>query len=64
MVVRAYNPSTQKAEAGRSQVRGQSGLHSETLSQKQNKTTTKVLSEEYKICQLYFNTLKVTFWIY
>jgi hypothetical protein len=33
MVLHICNPSTQGAEAGGSQVRGQPGLHSETLSQ-------------------------------
>lgn len=33
--VQAYNPSTQKAEEGCSQIQGQSRLHSENLSQKQ-----------------------------
>jgi hypothetical protein len=35
MVVHTYNPSMQKAEAGRAQVQGLAGLeHSETLPQK------------------------------
>jgi hypothetical protein len=32
------NPSTQESGSGGSQIPGQPGLHSETLSQKQNKT--------------------------
>jgi hypothetical protein len=38
MVVCGYNPSTWKAEVGRSLVQGQPGLCSETLSQKNTKT--------------------------
>jgi hypothetical protein len=41
MVVHTFNLSTQEAEAGGSQVGGQSGLHSKTLSQKTNKQTKK-----------------------
>jgi hypothetical protein len=39
VVVHAYNPSTREAKAGGSFVHGQTGLHSETMSQKtkQNK---------------------------
>ena len=50
VVVHTFNPSTQETEAGGSlslsppwpteQVSGQPGLHSETLSQKQNKKPT------------------------
>jgi hypothetical protein len=45
MVVHTGNPSTQDAEAGRSQVQDQSGLHSETLSHetKQNKNAVMAL---------------------
>jgi hypothetical protein len=39
MVAYVYNLSTQEAKAGGSQVQGQTGLHSETLSQ--NKQTKK-----------------------
>jgi hypothetical protein len=34
VVAHTYNPSIQEAKAGGSRVPGQSGLHSETLSQK------------------------------
>jgi hypothetical protein len=34
VVVHAFNPSTQEAEAGGLQVQGQPGLHSETLPHK------------------------------
>jgi hypothetical protein len=37
MVTRAYNPSTQRAEAERSQVQGQPEQFSKTLSQKKKK---------------------------
>jgi hypothetical protein len=37
-MVHACNPSTQEVEAGGLRVQGQPELHSETLSQKQNKT--------------------------
>jgi hypothetical protein len=40
MVANTCNPSTGEAEAGGSQVQGQPGLHSKTLSQ-QNKTNKK-----------------------
>jgi hypothetical protein len=36
MVSHCCNPSTQEAKEGGSGVLGQSGIHSETLSQKQN----------------------------
>jgi hypothetical protein len=36
--VHTSNPSTQEVEAGRWQVGGQPGLHSETLSQKNKQT--------------------------
>lgn len=39
MVAHAYNPRAQEAEAGGSQVRYQSGLHSETMSR--NKTNSR-----------------------
>jgi hypothetical protein len=39
MVTQACNLSNQEAEAGGSQVGGQPGLHSETLSQKKNQKT-------------------------
>jgi hypothetical protein len=35
MMMHAYNPSTQEAKARGSQVPGQPGLHSKTLTQKQ-----------------------------
>jgi hypothetical protein len=41
MVVHAFNPSTQEAEAGGLQDPGQPGLHSEILSQ--NKTNKKFI---------------------
>jgi hypothetical protein len=34
MLVHAYNPSIQEAEAGKLQVQGQPELHNKTLSQK------------------------------
>jgi hypothetical protein len=37
MVVPAYNPSSQDVKAGESQVQGQLGLHSETLTQKRKR---------------------------
>jgi hypothetical protein len=37
VVVHTYNPSIWATEAGRSQVQGQPGLHSETLSEKKEK---------------------------
>jgi hypothetical protein len=44
MVVYAYNPSTWEIEAGGFHVWGQPGLHSETLSQKnQNWETIKII---------------------
>jgi hypothetical protein len=42
IVAQEFNPSTQEAETGESQVQGWVGLHSKTLSQtKQNKQTKK-----------------------
>jgi hypothetical protein len=37
VVIHAYNPSTQEVDAGGSRVRGQPGLHEETLCQKKSK---------------------------
>jgi hypothetical protein len=34
MEAHAYNPSTREAKAGKSQIPGQPGLHSETLSER------------------------------
>ena len=42
MVVQNCNPDSWGAEAGGSGVQSQPGLHSETLFQKQSKTTTKM----------------------
>jgi hypothetical protein len=39
----SYKPSTQETEAGRCQVQGQPGLHSDTLSQKTKKNGRTVL---------------------
>lgn len=38
MMTPAYKPSTQEVKAGGSQVPDQPGLHSQNLTQKQNKT--------------------------
>jgi hypothetical protein len=46
VVAYPYNPSTQEAEAGGSQLEGQPGLHSETLSQKTNKKKNKKKKKE------------------
>jgi hypothetical protein len=44
------NPSTQKAEAGGSQVQGQSGVHSNTLSpNKQTKSPKRTITEGKRI---------------
>ena len=63
MVVHAFNPNTQEAEAGRSlsltpawsteQVTGQPGLHRKTLSQKQ---TNKQKTNERQRVDVYFLT--------
>jgi hypothetical protein len=47
VVLHAYNPSTQEAEAGRSQVWGQAGLYNQMLSQ--NKTKPLTTKESVKI---------------
>jgi hypothetical protein len=44
VVVNNYNPSTCRVEAGRLRVRGQPGLHRETLSQTKN-------MKYFKVCQ-------------
>ena len=46
VVAHACNPSTREAEVGGSQVRGQPGLGSETLSQNKNKTNKNVMEYE------------------
>jgi hypothetical protein len=41
MMAHIYNPSTEEAEAGELQLQGQLGLHSETLSPKKRKKTSR-----------------------
>jgi hypothetical protein len=49
VVVHTYKPSTQQAEAGRSKVQGQHGLHSENMSRKEKEKQEITLAAMWRV---------------
>jgi hypothetical protein len=61
MVVHTFNPSTQEAEAGGTQVGGQPGLHRKILSLKKENKTNLWAGIEHKALQTCEQEVKITF---
>jgi hypothetical protein len=57
VVVYTYDPSTQEAEIGRSEVQGQPGLCSENLSQKPKEDKNQKISKDWDVDQWYSTCL-------